>query len=417
MRNAKATAVLAGCVLLLGAGGVRAQDWPQWRGPNRDNKVVGFKEPKTWPKELNKKWSVKVGLGDASPVLVGDKIYTFTREGDQEVVQCLDAATGEKKWEDKYKAEAVTGPGSGHPGPRSSPIVGEGKVCTFGVGGTLSCYDADKGTMLWRKETKAHPQFFTSASPIIVDGKCVQYIGGGNKGEIVAYDLTSGDEKWKWSGAGPAYGSPILMTVDKTKILITLTSSGLVGVGAADGKELCKASYSAQYNSGTPVVDGQTVIVSGPPNRGSGGGTVAYKIEKKDGGFEAKQTWSQAKTYAGIYNTPVLKDGLLYGLTVGAGARMGQGPTNIFCMKADTGDVLWTDDTKRGQCGEIFDAGPVLLCLTSDKELLVFKPSDKKYEEVAKYKVADTEPWAYPVIAGNRVFVKDKDALTLWLIE
>jgi hypothetical protein len=114
----------------------------------------------------------------------------------------------------------------------------------------------------------------------------------------------------------------------------------------------------------------------------------------------------------------VLKDGLLYGLTAAPGGRRaGQGPTSIFCMKADTGKVLWTDGAKRGQCGEIFDAGSVLLALTSDEELLVFKPSDKKYEEIAKYKVADSEPWAYPIIAGNRVFVKDKDSLTLWVLD
>jgi outer membrane protein assembly factor BamB len=419
MRHAKtATAGLVGCVLLLGATCARAQDWPQWRGPSRDNKVTGFTVPKTWPKELTKKWSVKVGLGDASPVLVGDKIYAFTRDGKEEVIRCLDATTGEEKWKDKYETDAVTGPGGGHPGPRSSPAAADGKVCTFGVAGVLSCYDADKGKLLWRKETKAHPQFFTSVSPIIVDGKCIAYIGGRGKGEVVAYDLANGDEKWKWSGDGPAYGSPVLVTVDKSKQIVTPTEKEVVGIDAADGKLLWKAAYQAQYNSATPVADGQMIICSGPPDRrGGAGGTTAFKIEKKGDGFDAKETWTQPKTFAGIYNTPVLKDGLLYGLASAGGGRMGQGPTNIFCMKADSGDVLWTDPTKRGQCGEIFDAGAVLLALTSDKELLVFKPSDKKYEEVAKYKVADTETWAYPIIAGNRVFVKDKDSLTLWLIE
>src|SRR5580693_7888881 len=98
---------MLGCVLLVGASGVLAQDWPQWRGPNRDNKLVGFTEPKTWPKELTKKWSVKVGLGDAPPVLAGDRLYVFTREGKEEIVRCLDAATGDQKWQDKYVAGAV----------------------------------------------------------------------------------------------------------------------------------------------------------------------------------------------------------------------------------------------------------------------------------------------------------------------
>jgi outer membrane protein assembly factor BamB len=412
MSNAKrTTAVLAGCVLLLGATCARAQDWPQWRGPNRDNKVVGFTEPKTWPKELTKKWSVKVGLGDASPVLVGAKIYTFTREGGDEVIRCVDAAKGTELWSDKYAAAPASVPMGGHTGPRSSPAVADGKVCTFGVDGVLSCLDAEKGKLLWRKDTKARPQFYTAASPIIVDGKCIAYTGssgrGASKGDIVAYDLAGGEEKWKWSGEGPGYGSPVLMTVDKTKMLVTLTDKSLVGIGAADGKLLWQTAYKSRYNSETPIVDGSNVICSGA-------GTVAYKVEKKDDKFTANQVWKKS-TAAGIYNTPVLKDGLLYGL---AGGR---GGTTIFCLKADTGDEAWADKTTRGECGAILDAGTVLLALTSNGELVAFRPSNKGYEEVAKYKVCDKTGrdgvWAYPIVAGNRVFVKDNDTLTLWTIE
>ena len=157
---------MVGCVLLLGASGVREQDWPQWRGPNRDNKVVGFTEPKTWPKELTQKWKVTVGLGDASPALVGNKLYTFTRVENDEVISCLDAASGKVLWQDKYAAVAVTGPAGQHPGPRSSPAVAGGKVCTLGVGGVLSCLDAETGKVAWRKESQAWPAFFTSSSDI-----------------------------------------------------------------------------------------------------------------------------------------------------------------------------------------------------------------------------------------------------------
>jgi outer membrane protein assembly factor BamB len=415
MTSAKWSGVLVVCVLIVGPSIVRAQDWPQWRGPNRDNKVVGFTEPKAWPKELTKKWTTKVGLGDASPVLVGDKIYTFTRDGGDEVIRCLDAEKGMEVWSDKYEAKPVTGPGSGHPGPRSSPVVADGKVCTLGVDGTLSCLDAAKGKLVWRKDTKAHPSFFTASSPIVVDGMCVAYLGGQGKGEVVAYDLSTGDEKWKWQGDGPAYGSSVLLTVDKTKQIVTLSEKGLVGIGAADGKLLWRAPFNARYNSGTPIVDGQLVIVSGPGKEG----TAAFKIEKNGDEFKATQAWSQPKSPASIYNTPVLKDGLLFGLTsIGGGRGMNApNPTNLFCIKADNGEILWTDTAKRGDCGAILDAGSVLLALTSDNELVVFKPSDKQFTEVAKYKVADSQVWSYPIISGNRVFVKDKDSLTLWTIE
>jgi outer membrane protein assembly factor BamB len=413
MKTASSTkALMMGCVVLLGASCACAQDWPQWRGPNRDNKVTKFTPPKVWPKALTQKWKTEVGLGDASPVLAGDKVYVFTRQGDDEVILCLDAGSGKEVWRDKYAAVAVTRPAQSHPGPRSTPAVADGKVCTLGVGGVLSCLDADTGKVVWRKDTKAYPQFFTSASPIIVEGNCVAYLGGGRGkgGEITAFDLAKGEVKWKWTGEAPAYGSPVLMTVDGAKQIVTPTPRSVVGIGVGDGKLLWQFPFKSRYNSGTPVVEGQTVIYSGSP-----AGTVAIKVEKKDGGFAAKELWNKNQA-ASTYNTPVLKDGLLYGISA---ARKGKGSGNFFCMDAKTGDVLWTDKTGRGDCGSILDAGPVLLALTSVSEdnLVVFKPSNKGYEELAKYKVADTPPWTCPIVAGNRVFVKDRDSLILWTIE
>jgi outer membrane protein assembly factor BamB len=391
------TGLLAGGVLLLSAHGLLAQDWPQWRGPNRDNKVVGFVAPATWPATLTQKWKTEVGLGEASPALVGDKLYVFARQGSDEVTQCLDAASGKVVWQDKYTAVAVSGAAGAHPGPRSTPAVAQGKVCTLGVGGVLSCLDAATGKIVWRKDTMAYPRFFTSSSPIIVEGKCIAHLGGQGNGAITAFDLNTGEEKWKWAGEGPSYGSPVLMTVDGVKQVVTLGERSLVGISPADGKLLWQTAIAAgQYNTSTPIVDGATVICAGQ----------AFKIEKQGEAFAAKDLWKgQAPAR---FNTPVLKDGLLYGLA---------GRGNFFCVNAQTGEVLWTDMAPRGECGEVLDAGTVLLALTSNSELVAFKPSKTEYAELAKIKVAESPTWAYPVIAGKRVFVKDKDSVTLWTFE
>ena len=138
------------CLGALSLQSFQAQDWPQWRGPNRDGKAAGFTAPKTWPKELAQKWKVSVGKGDATPALVGDKLFVFARDDSGETTLCLDAASGKELWRDKYEAQGATEPMGQHPGPRSSPTVANGKVVTYGVRGTLSCLDAATGKMLWR---------------------------------------------------------------------------------------------------------------------------------------------------------------------------------------------------------------------------------------------------------------------------
>ncbi len=151
MRTAnRRTVVLAGCVVLLGAGCVWGQDWPQWRGPHRDAKVSGFTAPPTWPKELTQGWKVTVGLGDSTPALVGDRLYVFARQGDEEVAMCLSADDGKELWRDKHPAPAVTGGPAQHSGPRATPTVADGKVlwmdtAKYGRFGTM----VDAGAVLF----------------------------------------------------------------------------------------------------------------------------------------------------------------------------------------------------------------------------------------------------------------------------
>jgi outer membrane protein assembly factor BamB len=446
IRNRSISAAL-GFAVLLGAGKAIAQDWPQWRGATRDGKVEGFVAPKDWPKELTKKWSTAVGLGGATPALVGDKLYVFSRDGGDEVMRCLNVADGKEIWSDKYPSKAATGMSGAHPGPRSSPAVADGKVITFGVMGILSCLDASNGKVLWRKDdVKAVPQFFTGTSPMIVDGMCVIQLGGRANGTLVALDLATGNEKWKWSGDGPAYASPVLMTVDGSKQIVTMTERGLVGVAAADGKLLWQSAGQAAagagpggaapggggpggagpggggpgggrgrggggmgggmggrgYNAVTPVVDGAMVIITG-----QGKGTRAVKIEKNGDAFVAKDVWSNPQIGA-QFCTPVLKDGLLYGLS---------DKGTLFCLKASTGETAWTDTGRHTAYGAMLDVGPVVLTLPSNAELIAFKPSDKGFEELAKIKVSSGETYTYPVMAGNRVFIKDKDAVTMYTID
>jgi outer membrane protein assembly factor BamB len=373
--------------------------------------------PKMWPKELTKKWSATVGTGVSSPVLAGGKVYTFGRIGAEEATTCLDAVTGKEIWQDKYAAKAIGGIASGYGGPRSTPAVAQGKVYTLGVNGTVSCLDAASGKVVWRKETGEKPQFFTSTSPLVVDDKCVVFLSA-----LTAFDTQSGEVKWTGPKGAP-YGSPILLNVGGTKQIVTPTDKALVGINLADGKQawqtkLPGSSYSASYP--TPIVSGQTVIYGGPGGKGGGGSTIAVKIEKKGDEFVTSELWKSAGAYQ--YSTPVLKDDLLFGLS---------SAKTFFCMDAKTGKVLWTDDTPRGEAGGILNAGSLIIAVTGpaaakgklnenvagDEELVAFEPNSAGYKEIAKYKLSPGSGLAYPIVSGNRVYVKGNNELTLWTIE
>jgi outer membrane protein assembly factor BamB len=402
-------AVTLGVGVMLSAAFAVADDWPGWRGPHGDNHVTGFTAPSTWPKSLTKKWSEKVGIGESSPILAGDKVYAFGRKGGDEVITCRDAATGKEIWIYKYAAKAVTAPAAGFPGTRSTPVIGEGKLCSLGVNGDVTCVDIASGKRAWSKETKK-PRFWTSTSPLIADGMCIVFGDG-----LTAYSLADGAAKWKWaSSAETPYGSPVLMTIDGVKTVVTPSNGALAGIALADGKELWKVSigpggkdYFHHYS--TPLVDGATVIYSVTGVKGAIGSILALKVEKKDGGFKANELWNNKKLSANQYHTPLLKDGLIYGVNTSR---------QMFCLDAKTGKQLWDEKTKRGACGSILDAGPVLVELTSDQELVAFKASNSKFDEVAKYKVGADETWSVPILAGNRIYVKDKaGALTMYSLE
>ena len=285
-------------------------------GAKRDGRATEFSAPATWPKELTQKWKAPVGDGVATPALVGDKLFVVARQNDNEVTRCLDAATGEQVWEDKLAAQSISGSAQGFQGPRASPAVADGKLVTLTTRGTLSCFDAASGKVLWRKtDFTSAPRFYTSASPLIVDGLCIAMLGGGDKGAIIAYDLNSGDEKWKWTGDGPAYASPSLMTIDGVNLIVAETDKKIVALSAADGKLVWETPYATTgrgYNAASPVVDGQTIIITG-----SGRGVHAVQLSRSRATSLSRRTCGAIAEKSLQFNSPVLKDGMVYGITAG----------------------------------------------------------------------------------------------------
>lgn len=377
--------------------------WPQWRGPQRDGILTDFAAPEKWPEALQKVWQVTVGSGDSTPALIDSRIYVHTRQGEEEVILCLDADSGKEIWINKYPSPPVTGPASRHPGPRSSPAVAQGKVVTLGATGIVSCVDAANGSTLWRNDSfKGVPRFFTSMSPILVDDKAILHLDGPNTGSVVAFELASGTIRWRWDGDGPAYASPVLADIEGSRQLVMLTDKSLIGLDVQNGQRLWEVPFAPSgmnYNAATPIVEGSVIYFAG-----AGRGSRAVRLTKKGDTFAVEELWNNPEV-APQFNSPVLVQGKLFGLS-----QRG----NFYCLDAATGKTLWMDENRHSGFGAILGNPGAILAMTERSGLIVFAPTGDGFKPLATYQVSSGPVYATPVVAGNRIYVKDAETLTLW---
>jgi outer membrane protein assembly factor BamB len=385
---------------------VWADDWPQWRGPHRDGVAGAIAEPKVWPEQLKRKWVVKVGEGHSSPVVAGGRIYIHARQDDREVVQCLRPENGQAIWQESYAAPYTVNPAATRHGKgvKATPVVDGNRICTFGIGGILSSFDATTGKLQWRKEFGS-PDFGVAMSPIVDHGLLIAHVGTKGKGALTAFDAQTGAEKWIWKGDGPAYASPIVVELGGTRQVVTQSQSNIVGVAAATGQLLWKIPFTTPYDQNivTPVLYHDTLIFSG-----TGNATMGVKVIKRGAEWSTETLW-QSKDTAMYMNSPVLSGDLLFGMAV---RNKGQ----FFCLDPRNGSTLWTSEGRQGDNAAIVDAGPVLLILTTNAELIVTRKSAKAFAVVRKYTVADSPTWAHPVVSSNGILIKDSTMLALWSI-
>jgi len=380
------------------------EDWPQWRGPHRDGIAAGFPEPKAWPEKLTLKWKVTVGEGHASPVVADGRIYVHSRQGDREVVTALRPENGQTIWQEGYTAPYTVNPAAASHGKgvKSTPAVEDGRIFTFGINGTLSCFDAKTGKPQWRKEFGA-PDFGVATSPVVDHGMVIVFVGGNTQGALTAFDGATGAEKWGWKGDGPGYASPIVVEIAGTRQVVTQSRDNIVGVSAATGDLLWRIPFKTAYaqNIVTPVLYRDTLIFSG-----TGKPMMGVKLIKHGAAWTTETVW-QNKDFSMYMSSPVVSADLLFGFSE---RKHGQ----FFCLKPGDGTTLWTSDGRQGDNAAVVAAGSVWLILTPDANLIVARQNDKAFETLRKYSVADSPTWAHPVVMGHGILIKDATNLALW---
>jgi outer membrane protein assembly factor BamB len=383
-----------------------AQDWPQWRGPKRDGAVGSFQEPSAWPERLEQRWRVEVGLGYATPVLVGKRLYVFSRQGEEEVMQALDADTGKTLWRTAYPASFTMVPATARhgAGPKSTPTFANGRLFTLGMTSIVSAFDASTGRKLWQtRPTSAQPQFHTAMSPLVDGDLVIIHVGGPGAAALTAFDAGTGSVRWSWDGDSPAYGSPIVVDVEGTRQVVTFTHQNLVGVSAKTGELLWRRPFTTPSNttSQTPLVYRNTLIQAGREN-----GITAFRIVRKDGAWTTDDVWATKEVSLHMTNGVVVS-GVLYGLS-----HLNSG--QYFAVDLESGRVLWKSEPRQATNAAMVSAGQTIFSLEDDAELLVLRANRARFDEVRRYDVADSETWAQPTISGDRIYVKDVSKLTLW---
>ncbi len=383
------------------------QNTSGWRGDNRDDKVTGFKVPAKWPAQLTKIWQITVGAADASPVLMNSKLYLHVKADSSEVLLCVDANKGTELWRTILNpAPEVTGPAMGHPGPRSTPFLTNGKIYTLGINGILTCTDAKTGKIIWQDKTYTAevPQFFTSCSPLVFENKCVVQLGGKDNGVVVAFDANTGKEIWKLEGQPCTYSSPVLMK-SLDNMLLVQSENKLLGV-SKEGKLLWEIPTPNQqrfYSSSTPLFDGKNIIVTG-----QGTGTKAYSLKQIDGKWEPNEIWNNADLGVS-FCTPLIKDGFIYANEAKSGS--------LYCMNIMTGEKAWANTNMLNRFASVIDLDKVLVSLPAKGMMFVFEPDSSSYVELVQYKVADSDVYAHPLFMGNKIIIKDQEMLTCWAVE
>ena len=402
-------AALFFCTILWAGFSNASDDWPQWRGPNRDGHSPDKDLLKEWPAGGPKlAWKAAgLGIGFTNVAVVGDRIFAMGDKGDSSEVIALNRADGAKLWTAKVgKAGA---PGWGHfAGPRCTPTVDGDLVFAVGQYGQVACLDASSGEEIWRKDYIKDfggelPEWGYCGMPL-VDGKQVILVPGGKRGDLVALDKKTGELIWQSKDFTDSihYSSPIVAEIGGVRQYIQLTDASVAGIAASDGSLLWRAPRKGKTAViPTPIFRDDCVYVSS----GYGAGSNLFRITAIDGKFTAKEVYA-SKSMTNQHGGVVLVGRYLYGYSDGKG---------WVCQDFETGKTIWAEKEKLGKGSITFADGMLYLREEGGKgTVALIEATADGYKEHGRFDQpdrSDKNSWPHPVVIGGRLYLRDQDVL------
>lgn len=389
---------------LLASSFAAAEDWPQLLGPNRNGVYDGGDLATSWPEKGPRQlWKREVGAGFSNPVAGAGRLILFHRRGDKEIVESLDAKTGEPDWKFEYPSSYRDDFGFDE-GPRASPVIVAGQVYTFGAQGLLHCLQLAGGKKIWSvdtaKEFGVRKGFFGVASTPLVEGSRLFLNVGGEGAGIVAFDKDTGRVLWKATGDEASYSSPVAATFGGEKKIVFFTREGLVVIDPENGevshKLRWRARMNASVNAAAPLIIGDDIFLS------ASYGTGATLIHLN--GPKLEQLWSTEEALTNHYSTSVYSDGILYGYH----GRQ-EYTQSLRAIDAKTGKLRW-EESGFG-AGTVTLADGRLLLVRENGELVLAEASPDAFKPLARARVISGTVRAYPALADGLLYVRNAGTL------
>ena len=369
--------------------------WPGFRGPGRDGIARGVRIDADWSgKPPVQMWRRPVGPGWSSFAVNGDLFYTQEQRGDNEVVSCYKATTGQPVWSHSDPARFFES--NAGAGPRATPTLSNGRVYTFGATGILNVLDANTGAVIWTRnvaaETKTKTPFWGFSSSPVVTGDLVIVAASG---QLVAYEAATGNRRWLGPAGGGSYSSPHLVTIDGVQQVLFMNGVGAISLAVSDGKKLWEHAWSSNSIVQPALISESDVLITSQD-----GGARRLAVNHSAGSWTVAERWT-SNTLKPYFNDFVVHKGHAFGFD----GRI------LACIDLQTGERKW----KGGRYGNgqlvLLPDQDLLLVLSEEGELALVAATPDQFTERAKVAAIQGKTWNHPVLVGDMLLVRNAEEM------